>query len=82
MGIRVSREWYNASMNQGRKLFGVVFFAATTNVAFWVIYSTTGNVVSSIGITAGVSIGLSVVLYKLGQIDKRIQPAPKPPWDS
>ena len=56
-----------------RKRFGIAFFAVTTQVVFWVIYSTTDNVVGSIGITAGVAISLSGVLYMLGPIDKRKQ---------
>jgi len=43
------------------------------NVVFWVIYTTTDNVVGSIGITAVVAISFTGVLYKLGQIDKRRQ---------
>jgi hypothetical protein len=38
---------------------------------FWVIYTTTENIISSIGITAAVAIGFTAVLYKLSQIAKR-----------
>ena len=43
---------------------------AFINVVFWVLYTATGNVISSIAITAGVSIGVISILYKLGQRQK------------
>ena len=60
-------------MDQGKKVFGTVFFASTTNIAFWVLYTQTGNPAGSIGITAGISISLLGVLYWLGKVDQRKQ---------
>ena len=48
-----------------KKWFGVTFFVGTTQVPFWILYPQTGNFVNSMGITA--------VLYWLGQVDKRKQ---------
>ena len=49
------------------KLIGGSIVGAFINVVFWVLYTTTGSVVSSIAITAGVSIGVIGTLYRLGQ---------------
>ena len=49
------------------KLIGGCIAGAFINVVFWVLYTRTGNVVSSIAITAGVSIGVTGILYMLGQ---------------
>ena len=35
---------------------------------FWFVYSMTDNIVGSIGITAGFSIGFTGILYMLGQM--------------
>ena len=56
-----------------RVKWSAVWVGLFINVVFWVIYSLTDNVVSSMGITAGVTIILAGVLYMLGQIDKRKQ---------
>jgi hypothetical protein len=45
-------------------------FGGITNGVFWFAYSMTDNVVGSIGITAAVTIGITSILYKLGQIKK------------
>jgi len=58
-------------MNKGKKWIGIAFFAVTIQVVFWITYTQTENIVGSIGITAGVSIGISVVLSWLGKLDKR-----------
>ena len=55
-------------MNRGKTWLGVGFFVVSTQTAFWVLYSTTGNMVGSIGVTAGISISLSGILYMLGKI--------------
>ena len=60
-------------MNKGEKWIGVAFFAVTIQVVFWITYTQTENIVGSIGITAGVSIGISVVLSWLGKLDQRKQ---------
>ena len=60
-------------MNKGRKWIGVFFFAASIQVVFWITYTQTENIVGSIGITAGFSIGLSVLLSWLGKLDRRKQ---------
>ena len=56
-----------------KKWFGVTFFVGTTQVPFWILYPQTGNIVTSMGITAVITIGVSAVLYWLGQVDKRKQ---------
>ena len=48
--------------------FGVIFFAVLTQVVFWVLYTQTGTLFGSIGITAGIAISLSGVLWRLGKI--------------
>ena len=58
-------------MNQRKKMFGVFLFVGTNQVTFWILYTQTGNIVNSIGITAGISIILSVFLYWLGKVDQR-----------
>ena len=50
-----------------------LWVAVFINVVFWVIYTTTDNVVGSIGMIAAVAIAFTGVLYKLGQIAKRRQ---------
>ena len=60
-------------MNQGGKWIGVAFFGVTTQVVFWIIYSQTENIVGSIGITSGVCISISGVLYWLDKLDQRKQ---------
>ena len=60
-------------MDQWKKVFGTVFFASTTNIAFWVLYTQTGNLLGSIGMTACISISLLGVLYWLGKVDQRKQ---------
>ena len=60
-------------MNKGKKWIGVAVFAVTIQVVFWITYTQTENIVGSIGITAGVSIGLSVLLSWLGKLDQRKQ---------
>jgi quinol-cytochrome oxidoreductase complex cytochrome b subunit len=47
-----------------------VFVGVLTNVTFWVLYSFTENLVGSIGITAGVGISASGILYMLGRIKR------------
>ena len=58
-------------MNQGGKWIGVAFFGVTTQVMFWITYTQTENIVGSIGITAGVCISISGVLYWLGKLDQQ-----------
>ena len=41
--------------------------AGIINGMFWFIYSMTGNIVGSIGITAGACISVTGILYMLGQ---------------
>ena len=41
--------------------------AGISNGMFWFIYSMTGNIVFSIGITAGASIGIIATLKMLGK---------------
>jgi|ETNmetMinimDraft_13_1059891.scaffolds.fasta_scaffold95314_2 1,4-dihydroxy-2-naphthoate octaprenyltransferase len=60
-------------MNQGRKRIGVVFFSATSQIVFWILYTQTGNISVSISITAVICIVLSGVLFRLSQVDKRKQ---------
>ena len=52
---------------------GFGFFAVTTQVTFWILYTQIGNISGSIGITAGIGIGLGGVLYWLGQLNLRKQ---------
>ena len=40
---------------------------ALTNGVFWVLYSMTGNIVSSIGITAVVGVGVIVALRRMAK---------------
>ena len=59
-------------MNDKIKRFAVCGIAgAFINRVFWFVYTHTGNIVASIGITAGVSIVVFSFLYKLGAIAKR-----------
>ena len=53
--------------------WSAVWVSVFINVVFWVIYTTTDNVVGSIGMTAAVAIGFISVGYMLGQIAKRRQ---------
>jgi len=56
-----------------KKRFGVTLVAVTSQIPFWVMYTQTGNIVTSMAITAVMTIGVSAFLYWLGQIDKRKQ---------
>ena len=60
-------------MHQGGNRIGVALFVVTSQAAFWILYSQTANIVGSIGITAGICICLSGVLYWLGKLDQRKQ---------
>ena len=60
-------------MNQGKKLFGTVFFVVTTQTVFWIIYSQSANIFGSIVTTACVSICLIGILFWLGKVDQRKQ---------
>ena len=60
-------------MNQWKKRFGTVLFLTTTQIAFWILYTQTGNLLGSIGMTACISISLLGVLYWLGKVDQRKQ---------
>ena len=60
-------------MNKRKKWIGVAFFAVTIQVVFWITYTQTENIVGSIGVTAGVCISISGVLYWLGKLDQRKQ---------
>ena len=57
-------------MDQRKKVFGIVSFAATTQIAFWVVYTQTGNITGSIAITAGIGIALGGLLRWLGKVDQ------------
>ena len=54
-------------------MFGTILVVVTSQVPFWILYSQTANIVGSIGITAGICICLSGVLYWLGKLDQRKQ---------
>ena len=58
---------------KNKNLIGGLFVGTFTNVVFWVLYTQTGNISVSIGITAVICIVLSGVLFWLGQVDKRKQ---------
>ena len=59
--------------NQTKKLFGTLVVVATSQIPFWVMYTQTGNIVNSMGITAVMTIGVSAVLYWLGKLDQQRQ---------
>ena len=52
---------------QKYNLFVTGIFAAIINGVFWLLYSMTGNIVGSIGITACVTIGISIALRIMGK---------------
>ena len=56
-----------------KNLFGTLVVVLTSQIPFWVMYTQTGNIVTSMAITAVMTIGVSAFLYWLGQIDKRKQ---------
>ena len=60
---------YNISLT--KKLFGTLVWVLTNQISFWVMYTKTGNIVISMAISAAVTIGVTAVLYRLGQIDKK-----------
>ena len=53
-----------------KNLKGGLFVGTSINVMFWVLYSSTGNVVASIGITAVFSVVFIETLLMLGKIDR------------
>ena len=66
----VLQHW-NISMSYRIKYFFVLgIVSSIISGMFWFVYSFTENIVGSIGITAGVSISMFGILYKLGQIKK------------
>ena len=52
-------------------MFGVFLFVGTNQVTFWILYTQTGNIANSIGITAGISIVIVGFLYWLGKVNQR-----------
>jgi hypothetical protein len=64
-------EWYNHLMTSFK--WDALWVGVFINIVFWSMYTTTDNLVVSIGITAVVAISFTGVLYKLGQINKRRQ---------
>lgn len=53
-----------------KNLKGGLFVGTSINVMFWVLYSSTGNVVASIGITAVFSVVFIETLRRLGKINR------------
>jgi hypothetical protein len=49
-----------------KKWFGVTFFVGTTQVPFWILYSQTGNIVNSMGITAVITIARAACHRQFG----------------
>ena len=54
-----------------KKGIGTFFVAVFTNVVFWVLYTQTGNILSSMVMTGATTIGLIGFLSYLGKVDKR-----------
>ena len=68
------RFWYNISIMMKlafKNVIGTFFVAVFINTVFWVLYSATGNIPSSMAITGAATIGLTSILYYLGQVDKK-----------
>ena len=55
-----------------KNLFGTLVVVLTSQIPFWVMYTQTGNLVTSMAITATLTIGVSAVLYWLGKLDQKM----------
>ena len=60
-------------MNKGKQRFGVTLVVVTSQIPFWLMYTQTGNIVTSMAITAVMTIGVGAFLYWLGKLDQRKQ---------